>query len=100
MVVVWMIIYVILSRSRKTLVSLPSLPSSDPSIHPPIHLPLSAQTPTEGLSFTYRFNLYRNIRFMDESGPQQLKCLLPCTALSVVKILEAIGGYDMRYNES
>lgn len=51
---------------------------------------------TEGLSFTYRFNLYRNIRYMDDSGAQQLKCLLPCTALSVVKILESIGAYDYR----
>ena len=34
---------------------------------------------------------------MDESGAKQLKCLLPCTALSVVKILESIGGYDARY---
>lgn len=50
----------------------------------------------EGLSFTYRFNLYRNLRYMDESGAKQLKCLLPCTALSVVKILEAIGAYDPR----
>lgn len=56
---------------------------------------VSFKKDVEGLSFTYRFNLYRNIRFMDSSAPApQLKCLLPCTALSVVKILETIGGYD------
>lgn len=55
---------------------------------------VSFKKDVEGLSFTYRFNLYRNIRFMDEDGDQQLKCLLPCTALSVVKILEGLGVYD------
>lgn len=61
---------------------------------------VSFKKDVEGLSFTYRFNLYRNIRFMDAAtsaparGPE-LKCLLPCTALSVVKILESIGGYDL-----
>lgn len=55
---------------------------------------VSFKKDVEGLSFTYRFNLYRNIRFMDEDGDQQFKCLLPCTALSVVKILEGIGVYD------
>ena len=34
---------------------------------------------------------------MDNSGPRQLKCLLPCTSLSVVKILEGVGAYDQRY---
>lgn len=75
---------------------------------------VSFKKDVEGLSFTYRFNLYRNIRFMDappslpssssvnpSPSPEpsgfepQLKCLLPCTALSVVKILETIGGYDL-----
>ncbi|GAB5035683.1 methylenetetrahydrofolate dehydrogenase [Nannochloropsis oceanica] len=73
---------------------------------------VSFKKDVEGLSFTYRFNLYRNIRFMDapsslppsSSGnpsqrpsafAPQLKCLLPCTALSVVKILETIGGYNL-----
>jgi methylenetetrahydrofolate dehydrogenase (NAD+) len=48
----------------------------------------------EGLCHTYRSNLYRNVRFMDYPANTQ-KCLLPCTALSVVKILEAVKGvYD------
>lgn len=56
---------------------------------------VSYKKDVEGLSFTYRFNLYRNIRYMDNAPDQQrLKCLLPCTALSVVKILESIGAYD------
>ncbi|GKY94883.1 hypothetical protein MPSEU_000453200 [Mayamaea pseudoterrestris] len=41
----------------------------------------------EGLCHTYRFNLYRNIRYLDYPRSTE-KCLLPCTALSVVKILE------------
>jgi len=48
----------------------------------------------EGLCHTYRTNLYRNVRFLD-SPTNFKKCLLPCTALSVVKILEACPGcYD------
>lgn len=48
----------------------------------------------EGLCHTYRFNLYRNIRYTDYPSNSQ-KCLLPCTALSVVKILEHCPGcYD------
>lgn len=48
----------------------------------------------EGLCHTYRSNLYRNVRFLDYPYNSK-KCLLPCTALSVVKILEACPGcYD------
>lgn len=36
----------------------------------------------------YRSNLYRNIRYIEPG----IKCLVPCTALSVVKILEACQG--------
>lgn len=42
----------------------------------------------EGLCHQYRTNLYRNVRFLDYPTNTK-KCLLPCTALSVVKILEA-----------
>ena len=45
----------------------------------------------EGLCFTYRTNLYRNIRFLDYPANTQ-KCLLPCTALSVMKIIEQCPG--------
>lgn len=55
---------------------------------------VSHQRDVEGLCHTYRTNLYRNIRFLDYPRNQQ-KCLLPCTALSVVKILEECPGcYD------
>lgn len=48
----------------------------------------------EGLCHTYRTNLYRNVRYLDYPANTQ-KCLLPCTALSVVKILEQCPGcYD------
>mmetsp|Transcript_10325 Transcript_10325/g.19817 ORF Transcript_10325/g.19817 Transcript_10325/m.19817 type:complete len:372 (+) Transcript_10325:150-1265(+) len=49
----------------------------------------------EGLCHLYRTNLYRNIRYLDPPNNSQ-KCLLPCTALSTVKILEECPGcYDM-----
>lgn len=49
----------------------------------------------EGLCHLYRTNLYRNIRYVDPPTNAQ-KCLLPCTALSTVKILEECPGcYDM-----
>jgi len=56
----------------------------------------------EGLCHAYRTNLYRNVRYVDGGGMGGMgkfdipkKCLLPCTALSVVKILEQCPGcYD------
>ena len=48
---------------------------------------VSHKCDVEGLCHTYRTNLYRNVRFLDYPSNTQ-KCLLPCTALSVVKILE------------
>lgn len=55
---------------------------------------VSYQCDVEGLCHTYRSSLYRNIRYLD-GVQQQHKCLLPCTALSVVKILEQCPGvYD------
>lgn len=55
---------------------------------------VSPQCDVEGLCHLYRTNLYRNVRFLDYPRNQQ-KCLLPCTALSVVKILEQCPGcYD------
>jgi methylenetetrahydrofolate dehydrogenase (NAD+) len=55
---------------------------------------VSFRCDVEGLCHTYRSNLYRNVRFIDYPANTQ-KCLLPCTALSVVKILEAVKGvYD------
>jgi len=55
---------------------------------------VSHKCDVEGLCHLYRTNLYRNQRFLDYPRNQQ-KCLLPCTALSVVKILEQCPGcYD------
>lgn len=55
---------------------------------------VSHKCDVEGLCHTYRSNLYRNVRYLDYPANNQ-KCLLPCTALSVVKILEECPGcYD------
>lgn len=48
----------------------------------------------EGLGHYYRSNLYQNIRYVDTPRCEK-KCVLPCTALSVIKILESIEqAYD------
>jgi methylenetetrahydrofolate dehydrogenase (NAD+) len=46
----------------------------------------------EGLCHFYRRTLYRNQRYVDVE--QARKCVLPCTPLAVVKILEHLGAYD------
>lgn len=53
---------------------------------------VSYKCDVEGLCHTYRTHLYRNVRYMDFPTNTQ-KCLLPCTALSVVKILEHVGRH-------
>ena len=40
----------------------------------------------EGLSHFYKNYLYRNVRFIDNNNTK--KCILPCTSISIVKILE------------
>jgi len=52
---------------------------------------ISHKCDVEGLCHSYRTNLYRNVRFLDYPANNK-KCLLPCTALSVVKIIEACPG--------
>jgi methylenetetrahydrofolate dehydrogenase (NAD+) len=55
---------------------------------------VSHKCDVEGLCHDYRSNLYRNIRYVDHPYNAK-KCVLPCTALSVVKILESIPScYD------
>mmetsp|Transcript_13132 Transcript_13132/g.26789 ORF Transcript_13132/g.26789 Transcript_13132/m.26789 type:complete len:351 (-) Transcript_13132:78-1130(-) len=44
------------------------------------------QKDVEGLCWLYRKSLYSNVRYLDDDPKR--KCVLPCTALSVVKILE------------
>ncbi|EXJ88709.1 methylenetetrahydrofolate dehydrogenase (NAD+) [Capronia coronata CBS 617.96] len=46
----------------------------------------------EGLSHQYIFNMYQNIRFLDEE--QAMKSVLPCTPLAVIKILEYLHIYN------
>ncbi|CAN0375413.1 unnamed protein product, partial [Ectocarpus sp. 8 AP-2014] len=53
---------------------------------------VSIRKDVEGLSNTYRRNLYHNVRFVDEAKTK--KCILPCTPLAVVKIMEHVGVYD------
>lgn len=53
---------------------------------------VSYKCDVEGLCHLYRSNLYRNVRYLEPG----IKCLVPCTALSVVKILEACGCFDTK----
>ncbi|OZJ06225.1 hypothetical protein BZG36_00764 [Bifiguratus adelaidae] len=46
----------------------------------------------EGLCHRFVYNMYHNIRWMDKEGTK--KCIIPCTPLAVVKILEFIGVYN------
>jgi len=46
----------------------------------------------EGLCHFYRRSLYRNKRFVDGENK---KCVLPCTPLAVVKVLEHLQTYDI-----
>ncbi|KAI8327455.1 hypothetical protein BD560DRAFT_361476 [Blakeslea trispora] len=46
----------------------------------------------EGLCHQFVHNVYHNIRFMDEQ--ETMKCIIPCTPLAIVKILEFIGVYN------
>ena len=36
--------------------------------------------------------MYHNIRFLDKEGKK--KCIIPCTPLAIVKIMEFIGVYN------
>ncbi|KAL5357639.1 hypothetical protein BJX96DRAFT_22728 [Aspergillus floccosus] len=47
----------------------------------------------EGLSHRYIFNMYQNIRFLDPKTKRQ-KCILPCTPLAIIKILEYLNIYN------
>ncbi|KAG0677968.1 NAD-dependent 5,10-methylenetetrahydrafolate dehydrogenase [Kluyveromyces marxianus] len=46
----------------------------------------------EGLNHVYYQNMYHNIRYLDNE--KQLKSILPCTPLAVVKILEYLKVYN------
>jgi len=53
---------------------------------------VSAKKDVEGLCHKYLYNMYHNIRFLDEA--KETKCILPCTPLAVIKVLEDIGIYN------
>lgn len=46
----------------------------------------------EGLNHVYYQNMYHNIRYLDNE--KQLKSILPCTPLAIVKILEYLKIYN------
>ncbi|KAJ3206395.1 hypothetical protein HDU67_008213 [Dinochytrium kinnereticum] len=58
---------------------------------------VSVQKDVEGLCHTYRYNMYHNIRYLDKENRQ--KCIIPCTPLAVIKILEYIGSYNKLLQE-
>jgi methylenetetrahydrofolate dehydrogenase (NAD+) len=60
---------------------------------------VSYKCDVEGLCHLYRSNLYRNIRYLDPPH-NHIKCIVPCTALSVVKILEACPNVYQRSNQT
>lgn len=53
---------------------------------------VSIDKDVEGLCHTYVFNMYHNKRYMDAA--QTKKCVLPCTPLAVVKVLEYLHIYN------
>ncbi|KAI8854667.1 hypothetical protein BC829DRAFT_379389 [Chytridium lagenaria] len=53
---------------------------------------ISVQKDVEGLCHTYRYSMYHNVRYLDKENKQ--KCIIPCTPLAVIKILEYIGVYN------
>ena len=58
---------------------------------------VAVEKDVEGLCLTYRRNLYHNVRelpWLDGGAPSPYKCLLPCTPLAIVKILEHLGMYE------
>ena len=46
----------------------------------------------EGLSHKYIFNMYQNIRYLDDARLK--KSILPCTPLAIIKILEYLQIYN------
>lgn len=53
---------------------------------------VSFEKDVEGLCHKYRYNMYHNIRFIDKK--ESKKCIIPCTPLAVVKIMEFVGVYN------
>mgnify|MGYP006107420605 FL=1 len=59
---------------------------------------IAPEKDVEGLCYTYRMNMYRNRRWLNEAHKKNVtqphKCLLPCTPLAVVKILQHLNVYN------
>lgn len=53
---------------------------------------VSPEKDVEGLNHLYYQNMYHNIRYLDKE--KQLKSILPCTPLAIVKILEYLKLYN------
>ncbi|KAI9098719.1 hypothetical protein DFS34DRAFT_618695 [Phlyctochytrium arcticum] len=53
---------------------------------------VSFRKDVEGLCHKYRYNMYHNVRYLDKDQTQ--KCIIPCTPLAMVKILEHVGAYN------
>lgn len=53
---------------------------------------ISISKDVEGLGYIYRNNLYQDVRYMDSERSK--KCIVPCTPLAIVKIIESQGFYD------
>ena len=53
---------------------------------------ISVEKDVEGLNHRYRYAMYHNIRQLSEYAGR--KCILPCTPLACLKILEHCGAYD------
>jgi methylenetetrahydrofolate dehydrogenase (NAD+) len=53
---------------------------------------VSPSKDVEGLCHKYCYNMYHNIRYLDEE--KKKKCIIPCTPLAIIKILEHIGVYN------
>ncbi|KAI3632507.1 hypothetical protein MIR68_009613 [Amoeboaphelidium protococcarum] len=51
---------------------------------------VNVQKDVEGLTHTFKFNMYYNIRQL----PDGSKCIIPCTPLAVVKVLEHLNVYN------
>ena len=58
---------------------------------------IAKEKDVEGLCHLYRYNLYHDIRYLDAA--KHIKCILPCTPLAVVKVLEALHVYEPGHHE-
>lgn len=56
---------------------------------------ISIEKDVEGLSHRYCYSLYHNIRHI-EGSEHNKKCVLPCTPLACVKVLESLGAYQLQ----